>query len=86
MGVYQEVMETAKSAISAALEKDRAFTSKVCLLVYRCNSKHCMLKYLTRHIRKNCVQDMLCFDALTEFSIEHSHSSSKKVSHNSTGD
>lgn len=33
MGVYQEVMETAKSAISVALEKDRAFTSKVCLTV-----------------------------------------------------
>lgn len=25
-------METAKSAISVALEKDRAFTSKVCLV------------------------------------------------------
>lgn len=29
MGVYQEVMETAKSAVSAALGKDKAFTSQV---------------------------------------------------------
>lgn len=29
MGVYQEVMESAKSAVSAALRKDKAFTSQV---------------------------------------------------------
>lgn len=29
MGVYQEVMETAKTAVSAALRKDKAFTSQV---------------------------------------------------------
>lgn len=29
MGVYQEVMETAKSAVSAALREDEAFTSQV---------------------------------------------------------
>lgn len=29
MGVYQEVMETAKSAVSAALRKDKGFTSQV---------------------------------------------------------
>lgn len=29
MGVYQEVMETAKSAVAAALRKDKAFTSQV---------------------------------------------------------
>ena len=29
MGVYQEVMETAKAAISTALEKDEEFASKV---------------------------------------------------------
>ena len=28
-GVYQEVMETAKSALSAALSKDKAFTAQV---------------------------------------------------------
>lgn len=36
MGVYQEVMETAKVAVSAALRKDEAFMSQVCTV--RCAS------------------------------------------------
>lgn len=33
MGVYQEVMETAKSAVAATLNKDKSFTSQVRLAV-----------------------------------------------------
>lgn len=39
MGVYQEVMETAKSAVSTALRKDTAFTSQVrCDVVGGCSA------------------------------------------------
>lgn len=42
MGVYQEVMETAKSAVSAALRKDKAFTSQVrCPCVLPCLERCC---------------------------------------------
>lgn len=45
MGVYQEVMETAKGAVSAALRRDKAFTSQVRVvffcLVCRLNPTEC---------------------------------------------
>jgi len=43
MGVYQEVMETAKSAVAAALRKDKAFTSQV--RAATCRSGPCFWKH-----------------------------------------
>eukprot|EP00903_Cladosiphon_okamuranus_P020680 g18989.t1 len=54
MGVYQEVMETAKSALSAALRKDKTFTSQLAeevVLQHRIKEPYSMWKKMTRQGR-----------------------------------
>eukprot|EP00752_Nemacystus_decipiens_P005990 g5409.t1 len=51
MGMYQEVMETAKSAVSAALRKDKAFTSQLAeevVLQHRIKEPYSMWKKMAR--------------------------------------